>query len=234
MSAATAGRLVGVLLLVQGSMAPVVNFRLLRPLNTGGPGFLTDAALSAPAIRAAVLLGLVTGAITVAIAIVLWPLLGRGRSPLALWLLGSSLVGMTVLVAENVAILTMLSLSQSVASGVATRELAVASAIAVQGGRRWAHYIGLIIAGGTIFVFYLGMWRYALIPRALGLFGMLAALLHTSAVTMPLLGQPMVFSLLAPIGLSHLALAVVLLRRGFRDPSRALPASAGTERLATV
>lgn len=234
MTPANAGRLVGVLLLAQGSVAPLVNFRLLAPLNSRGASYLTLAAPAASDIRVAVLLGLAIGAITVAVAITVWPLLGGGRSPLALWLLAASLVGFSVLAVENISILTMLSLSQAVAGAAATQDMAVASALAVQAARRWAHYTGLIVAGGTVFVLYLGVWRHALIPRALGLFGMLAALLHTTAVTLPLFGRPMMFALLIPLGLSHLALAVFLLLRGFREPASGSQSTTASERFAMV
>jgi hypothetical protein len=49
----------------------------------------------------------------------------------------------------------------------------------------------------------------------LAAFGLVAALLQLTAVTMPIFGLGIVFPMLLPLGLSHLALALWLLTKGF-------------------
>jgi hypothetical protein len=48
-------------------------------------------------------------------------------------------------------------------------------------------------------------------------FGMLAAVLQITAVTLPLFGRPVIFPLMAPLGLAGLALAAWLLTKGFTE-----------------
>jgi hypothetical protein len=80
--------------------------------------------------------------------------------------------------------------------------------LVVRSARNWAHYTNLIVGGGAIFVLYSVLLRFALVPRALAAFGIVAALLQITAVTMPLLGYRVMLLLIAPLGLSHLALAL--------------------------
>jgi hypothetical protein len=54
-------------------------------------------------------------------------------------------------------------------------------------------------------------------------FGMIAAVLQMTSVGMPLFGHPVVFPMLAPLGLVHLALALWLIFKGLAD---ATPAAA--------
>ena len=51
-------------------------------------------------------------------------------------------------------------------------------------------------------------------------FGIVAALLQITAVTMPLLGYRVMLLLMAPLGLSHLALALWLVTKGFEAEQR--------------
>lgn len=48
-------------------------------------------------------------------------------------------------------------------------------------------------------------------------FGMAAALRQITAVTLPLLGYRVVFLLIMPLGVSHLALALWLMAKGFDE-----------------
>jgi hypothetical protein len=76
--------------------------------------------------------------------------------------------------------------------------------------------MGRIFEGGVILVFYAVLYRFALIPRALAGFGLIAAMLMVTGVAMPLFGHGIIFPMLAPLGLSQLILAVWLMTKGFR------------------
>lgn len=215
-SARSIGRTLGILFPAQAIFAYVENFVLLAPVFTGG-GFLAHAAESALQVRVAVLLGLVNGALTVGLAIAAWPLFRRSSERMALWYLALSAIGFALHAVEGVSILTMLSASQEYAKGNAREVLETAAQIA-RWMRYWAHYTGLLIAGGTGLVLYGLLLRFALVPRALAVFGVLAVLLQITAVAMPIFGQPIVFALLAPLGICQLLLAIWLIARGFEEP----------------
>ena len=213
----TIARTIGILFLVQAAIGYLVNFVLLAPAISAPPGFLATAAGNALQVRVAVLLGLANGALTVGIAIAAWSVFLRYSQAMALWYLALSVVGFSLLAQENIAILSMLSLSQEYLKATAAHEHLQTIGLVVRSTRHWAHYTNLLIAGATILVFYSALWRFALVPRALAAFGLIGVALQIAAVTMPMFGYPILFYLIAPLGISQLALAVWLIAKGFDD-----------------
>lgn len=226
MEAATRdGRIISVLLIMQMVGSGIVNF-ILEPRLLGGSGFLMNAASNSRQIALAVLLGLVTETLWVGIAITAFPIFWQHTQRMALWFFALAVVGLAVAVFENVGVMSMVSLSEaySKASAVEREHLQTIQVI-VASARDWPHFIDRIFIGGAIFVFYTGLYRLALIPRALAGLGVIAAVLMITAVAMPLFGNKVIFPMLAPMGLSHLILAVWLMAKGFRsqpEPPRVL------------
>ena len=219
--ASGASRVIGLLLLAQMVAGPLVNFVLTAPLF-GAPGFLVNAAPHSLQISLSVLLGIATGALLVGIAIAAFPVFRQYSQAMALWFVALAVVSLSVSIVENISVMSMLSLSEAyVRANGAERELFQALRIVVASARNWAHYVGLIVVGSTLFVLYAVLYRFALVPRALAAFGLAAVMLQLIAVAMPLFGQSIVFLLLAPLGVSQLALALWLIIKGFRD--QALP-----------
>ncbi|HZF10157.1 MAG TPA: DUF4386 domain-containing protein [Thermoanaerobaculia bacterium] len=211
------GRIVGALILAQMVGSVLVNFVLTAPLF-GTPGFLVSAAAHPRRIGISVLLGLAIGAISLAIAITAFPVFRPRSQAMTLWFFALGVVSLALAVVEQMNVMSMLSLSQAYAkTGVADRESFQALRGVVAASRNWAHFVGLIVGGCTHFVLYAVLYRFALIPRALAAFGLVAVLLQITAVSMPLFGHDVVFPLLAPMGVSQLALALWLLTKGFRD-----------------
>jgi uncharacterized protein DUF4386 len=216
----TPGRVVGVLILAQMVGGVLVNFVLAAPLF-GSPGFLVNAAPHSLQIALSVLLGLVTGALSLAIAITAFPIIRPYAPAMAIWFVALAGISLAAMVAEQISVMSMLSLSEAYSSASGgERESFQALRIVVASARNWSHYIGLIVAGSTIFVLYNALYRLALVPRALAAFGMAAALLQIVAVAMPLFGYGVLFLLLAPLGVSQLMLACWLIVKGFRDPGQ--------------
>jgi hypothetical protein len=211
----TAGGIVGILILAQIGAGIVVNFVLAAPLSGSG-GFLINAAMHPVQIASSVLLGMLTASMLVGIVITVFPLLRRNAGGMALWLLALASVSLAVAVFEQISVMSMLSLSEAHSrAGVAERESLQALRVVVASARNWSHYVGLIIVGSTIFIFYTALFRLKLVPRALAAFGMAAAALQVIAVSMPLFGISIVFLLLAPLGVSQLVLALWLITKGF-------------------
>ena len=215
----SAGRTIGVLVLAQMVGGALVNFVIAAPLF-GAPGFLVNAAAHSAQISLSVLFGLAIGALSVGIAIAAFPVFRQHSEAMALWFVALAVVSLSASVFENISVMSMLSLSEAYtkASG-AEGELFQALRGVVGSTRNWAHYIGLIVAGSTLLVLYAVLFRFALVPRALAAFGLAAVVLQITAVAMPLFGHGIVFLMLAPLGLSQLALALWLITKGFRDPT---------------
>lgn len=211
------GRKIGALLLAQMIVAPIMNFVLLEPVFSA-PGFLEKAAVYSVQVSVAALLGLVLGALSLGIAIAAFPVVRPLNRTLALWLLALAVASFSLTAVESTTVMSLLSLSQAYAKAdSADSELFQALRVVVASARNWAHYIGLIVAGSMVFVLYAVLCRFTLVPRALAAFGMAAALLQIAAVTMPLFGHRIVFLMLLPLGLSHLALAAWLVAKGFAE-----------------
>ncbi|MBI2994236.1 MAG: DUF4386 domain-containing protein [Gammaproteobacteria bacterium] len=211
------GRIVAALILIQMALGPFLNFGLLEPVFAQ-PGFLQNAAGHSTEMGIAALLGIALGAVSLGIAITAWPVFSRHSQRFALWVLALSTVGLALATVESATVLSLRSLSENYAN---TPGADIALFTALRGiaaaARNWAHYTHLIVAGLLLLSFYGLLCRFALVPRVLAAFGVFAALCQLTAVSMPLFGQPIIFALLSPLGLSHLVLAIWLLAKGFRD-----------------
>ena len=121
-----------------------------------------------------------------------------------------------------VGIMSMVSFSETYSqASTAQRDILEIVRVTVTSLRNWAHYTSLIFSGCTLFVFYSILYRFDLVPRPLAGFGIGAVVLQLFAVSMPLFGNDVVFLLLAPLGLSQIALSAWLIVKGFQE----LPAS---------
>ena len=208
------GRIIGVLLLIQLFGGVMVNFVLMAPVFAA-PGFLVNAAGHSRQVSLAVLLGLATGMLSVGIAITAFQVFRQYSHAMALWFVALAVVSFSLTAVENVNVMSMLSLSDAYAkANVADRDLFEALRHVVASARNWEHYIGLIVAGCALFVFYSLLFRFALVPRALAAFGLGAVVLQIVAVAMPLFGQDIVFLMLLPLGVSQLLLALWLIAKG--------------------
>ena len=212
-----ASRIIAALILVQMVSGAVINFGLEVPLF-GAPGFLVNAAPHASQIALGAVLGLAAGALSVGISITAYPVFRQYSQGMALWFVALSVAGLSVIAVENMNVMSMLSLSQEYAkANTADQNQLQTVRVVVASARNWSHFISLIIAGSTIFVMYAVLYRFALVPRVLAAFGLAAVVLQIVTVAMPLFGQGVVFLLLAPLGVSQLALAIWLIAKGFRN-----------------
>ncbi|TMH29482.1 MAG: DUF4386 domain-containing protein [Betaproteobacteria bacterium] len=215
-AARRASRIIGALILAQMAGSWLVNFVLTAPLF-GAPGFLVSAAAHSEQIAVSVLLGLGVGGTALAIAIVAFPIFGQHSQALALWFVALAVVSLSVAAVENMSVMSMLSLSEAYAkASAAQRDQFEVLRVVVASARNWAHYIGLIFGGSTLLVLYALLYLFALVPRALAAFGLVAIVLQLTAVAMPLFGHSVVFLMLAPLGVSQLILALWLFAKGFR------------------
>lgn len=210
------GRIVGVLslLLVVGGI--LTNFVLTASLF-GEPGFLIGAAGHSSQIGLSALVGVAMGLVSIGIAVILYPIFRQQSQTLALFYFALVIAGFALTVVENINVMSMLSLSQAYAkAGGAQQEMYEGLRIVVSSARNWTHYISLIVSGCTLFVFYTGMFRFALIPRLISVFGLLAVCLQLIAVSMPLFGHHVDLRLIMPVGICQIVLALWLIAKGFR------------------
>lgn len=213
-SAKRVGRIIGILLFVQllGLMVP---FILMMPITSSA--YLENAAGIAFQIKVAVFHLFANGAVTIGIAVAAFPLLREYSYRWALWLLAFSIIWFAMQAVDNAHIMTMLSLSQQYAEeGEANAVSYQALGAAVRSSRRWVHYTELLVIDTWFGVFYGLLFRLRMIPRALAGFGLVAVILHTAGITLPMfLGYPSVQLLGFSLALSHLAVGAWLAVKGF-------------------
>jgi len=218
-SARTAGRIVGILLLLQFACGLTVPFILMKPLTVGVPEFLEAVAASESRIRAAVLLAFVGGALTVSIAIASWPVFRRYSLQVALWFLVVCAGSLLMDAIHNATVLPMLSLSLRYReAGAPDAALYEALAAAVASARRWMHYTQLLFIGGWITLFYGALLRFRLVPPVVAGLGLLGIALQMTGVTFSaFLGYPPVFQLAMVMAPIQIFAAVWLVAKGFRE-----------------
>jgi hypothetical protein len=231
-SAKAAGRIIGACTLGQMVGAALVNFVVLDSVFSP-PGFLVNAAGHPLQMGLSVVLGLAAALLSVAIAIAAFPVIRQRSHAMALWLLALATAAFALSAVENSHVMSLLSLSEAYAkANDADRAIFQALRGVVASSRNWAHYLGLIVAGCTLFVLYGALLRFKLVPRILAALGLGAVVLQIIAVSMPLFGHDVVFPMLAPLGLTQLALALWLLVKGLpeRDGDARLDVSSGKEK----
>lgn len=213
------GRLTGVLLFVQlvGLSLP---FILMMPATTSA--FLENAAGISFQTTLAVMLLFANGALTIGIALGVFPVFREYSARMALCLLTFSVIWFVMQAVDNAHILSMLSLSQQyVDAGGANPELFNALGSTLRSTRRWVHYSELLVIDIWFFVFYSILFRFAMVPRALAGFGLIAVILHTAGITLPMfLGYPSVMALGFSLAISHVAIGAWLLAKGFPERLR--------------
>ncbi|MGH8240650.1 MAG: DUF4386 family protein, partial [Steroidobacteraceae bacterium] len=180
-----AGRIAGALIIVQMIGGYLSNFVLLEPA-TAPPGFLVNAAPHALRVAASALLGIVTGGLSAAVAITVLPILRKHSEAMALWFLALAIAALSLAVVESGTVMSLLTLSQAYAASNNADPAAFAGLRGVvASSRNWAHFTHIVVGGTTFLVFYITLYRFALIPRALAAFGMLAVALQITTVSMP-------------------------------------------------
>jgi hypothetical protein len=217
-SAKSVGRLIGILLLAQLA-GLIVPFVLLHPLTTGARDYLANAAGASLQIKVAVFLLFANCSVTIGISIAALPVFRQFSEALALWLVAVSVIMFSLQAVDNAHILSMVSLSQQYTQAGGPDDLFQTLAAAVGSTRRWTHFTELLVIDGWILLLYISLFRSAVVPRALTVFGLITVMLHFTAIPLRgFLGYSLVTPLGAPMGLSHVALALWLMVKGFREP----------------
>ncbi|MFL5481846.1 MAG: DUF4386 domain-containing protein [Gemmatimonadaceae bacterium] len=207
--------IIGILILAQMAGSALVNFFAEAPLFDGA-GYLANAASHSQQIAAAVFLAIVIEATWVAIAILAFPILAERSLRSALALFAVSIVCLVIGVVENSGVMSMVSLSQAYASASpADLTQLEAVRVAVGSARNWPHYLGRMFDGLAALTFYIALFRFVLVPRAITGLGIIAVASMITGLSMPFFGHAVIFPMLAPLGLTQLALALWLIAKGF-------------------
>lgn len=188
---------IGVLILAQMAGSAVVNFFAEAPLFDGA-GFLINASAHSNQVAVAVFIAIIMEATWVAIAILAFPIIAEYSTRAALSLLAVSILCLTIGVVENAAVMSMVSLSQAYATASpADRAQLETVRVVVASARNWPHYLGRMSDGAAALFLYVALFRFALVPRAIGAIGIIAVASMLTGLAMPFFGHA-VFSRYSP------------------------------------
>ncbi len=211
------GRWIGVLLLTQMVLVPIVYFIALDEALAASK-FLTEAAGHGVLIGVGVSVLIFVGVLGVVIASLSWRFFRADGAVLARVYFALAVVSCAVQFIEPMAMLSMRSLSEAyVAASAVDRPLLELIAKAVAADRFWAHHLSLAFGGVEVLFFYACLARGAWLPRWLAGLAMIGALLQIFTVTRPVFGGTVIFPLLGVLAIAHFASIVTLLVRGFPD-----------------
>lgn len=217
----TIGRTIGILLLFQLIAALTLPFILSKPITLGSPAFLTAAAEHSFQIRSAVLLSFAGSALTIYLGITAFQVFRPYSKSVALLFLVVCAISCTLDIVHAGTIMSMLSISNEfVASNATNSELYQVIGASVASARRSAHLTQLLAIGAWMFVFYISLFRFKLIPRVLAVIGIIGVALQFIGVTlMMLLGYPLIGYMAMPLLPIQITVALWLIVKGFNNPA---------------
>ena len=213
-SSRRAAIIIGILIIAQMAGSALVNFFAEAPL-VDGAGFLVNAAAHSNQIAVAVFIAILMEATWVAIAILVFPIISEVSIRAALSLVAVAIVCLAIGVIENAGVMSMVSLSRNYSTATAAdRAQLETMRVIVSSARNWPHYFGRMFDGVAALAFYIALFRFALVPRSISMLGMIAVASMLTGLAMPFFGRAVIFPLLAPLGLTQLALALWLIVKG--------------------
>lgn len=222
-SALAQGRQVGLGLLVSFALGMYSNFGLQTELFSDG-GYMVQAGQQPHLVGTIVLLGLVTGLISLAIAAKVRHLLAARMPVLSLLYLLLVSAGFAMSQVEHTVLLAMRPISEAflaagpeaAASFELVREL-------LGGLRNGIHFPDKLVGGLSVFLLFFLLKRSRLIPALLALAGMVAAACQMFTILRELFGYDVIYALLAPLALVYPATGLWLLIKGFAGKESVQP-----------
>ena len=210
------GRIIGLLILLQFAVGFSVNMVLTAPLF-GDPGYLYTASEHGVQVGVAALVAIVGMVLSVAVAALAYPVLRAGTVSLAVAYVMLVAIGAAMSGVEHGGLLAMRAFSEAFAASGGDQALFESLRVVGALMRNGMHHLGLLISGFTLGLWYLCLFRFALLPKAIAGFGLLAVALQLYTICQPVLGGEVNFTLLAPLALAQLAQGGWLLVKGFPD-----------------
>lgn len=210
------GRTVGIVLLLQMACALIVPFVLMDAMVRGYPGFLEAGAVNSGWIRAGVAVAFLGSALTVFLAVRMLPILREYSLTAAVWFLAICIVSAALDAVHNASVISMLSVSERFTASGGGDAIYQAWGAAAGSMRRSAHIVQLVAIGAWMMSFYISLWRFNLVPRALSTLGIIGVASQFTGVTaMMFLGYPALGYLAMPLAPIHAATAIWLIVKGF-------------------
>ncbi|MEM7374115.1 MAG: DUF4386 domain-containing protein [Bacteroidota bacterium] len=211
----TISKFIGFLFLLPLLSYGIGDALLTGPLSQGDT--LAHQSASQPSMIIGALLMLINSLTVVLLGIMLFPILHRYHPLTARSYLSSRLLEAVLLLIGLVALLSLLSLSQTLSAD----ELAEASILKTWAlaAHRYAYQLAMIVLGVGSLSFCLILFRTKLIPAFLAIWGLIGYVLLAAGAVAELFGYPIGIALSLPGGVFELTFGIWLMVKGFSFPS---------------
>ena len=209
-----AGKIIGVLFLIQMVAGIYVNFSLLQPLN-GDPGFLIEGAANSAKFGVIALLALVTSSFNLIVASIAYRFFSKYNPLLAMLAVFFPCISLALTAVEYSHIMELVSYSQHYQAASAEAKIVFETfRPVIASSRSWSHLMAIGVSGFSLFLFYLMLFRSSQTPRLLMGFALLATIMQVCAVTQPFLGNNIPLLMLLPLAASQLVLTIYFILKG--------------------
>lgn len=236
MSTKTIGRIVGALFLV--AFAVYMTGGALVDAGAGTPAVLTDVADNQLQISAGVLVMLVNSAVVVAIAVLVLPILKPRHERSAYAYLVARVFEAVTMAVGALFLLLLIPLAQAHAeAGAGNASVLTSLARVAQEANGYSLQIAMIGLGLGGVLFCLALYRARLVPRFLAAWGIGGYVVLAAGEALGVLGYGTGMAHYAPGGLFEVALAVLLIAKGFPttpDLQRPVTAVPGPQQITRV
>ncbi|WP_394746974.1 DUF4386 domain-containing protein [Spongiimicrobium salis] len=176
------------------------------------PNFPLGVSDRTTAIVIAVLLQLLCGLGVVGIAVLMYPIFNTENIKIAIWYVGIRSIKCAIIAINGVHMLTLSAIGKSQIENVDTLTTLGAMIIADYHGS--FIFLALVLAFGAL-AFYYGLFKMALVPKFIPIWGIIAVVLMGIGLVMEALGYSRNIGFYLPMGLNELFLSFWLLVKGF-------------------
>ena len=213
----TAGRRIGILLIVHLLTGLITPYVMLLPL-TSPFTFAANAPGKEFIVRSAVMMLFVGGAVPIAITISALPFVRQYSLAIAVWLLALAIANFCLQGVENAAWMSMFTFSRDYAT-VSPADTGVYSivGVAVRSAWKWVHYTHLLILVSWMWLLFVALWRASLVPALFGVLGVITTLMQITGITLPQFlayPSPRPEAMGIPLAFVYVGLAVWLMVKG--------------------
>ncbi len=211
-------RLLGAAFLLQAIASAVAGLILLRPLIVSGNiiNTMTNMSNNALQVRAGIVVELITVIALVTLSVLLFIILKKQNMKIALVALGLRIVEVALLAVSRISTFDLLSTSQASVTEGHPVYLQTLGNLAFE-SQEFAYSLNMVFftLGGTLFYYLL--FKSGYIPRALAIFGLIAAPLAFIGTLGELFGIGVPLVVFLPNLPFELTIGVWLLVKGIRD-----------------
>ena len=210
-------RIVGVLFLFSLILGMYNNLVLLGPLSFSSD-FLTKVGANSDSVIQSVLLSLVTGIFSIAIAILLYEPFRQYSKSLAMAFFAFSIIKFCFGIVDHAAVFALLSVSNEFLQTGATDAAAYRMlGNIIANARELTHLIDILFGLLTYFLFFYLMLRTKLLPLFIILFGFLASASGATEILLNLFGinHKWHMAMLLPLALCQILFSFWLIIKGF-------------------